>query len=172
MPRMSEPVTSFPSSPTGFAEAACHGVGLPGIVSHDRLEICHRAPVCNRRARPCVGPHAHHSLFTNRYRCGAGGRGAAALRPYGFVQLTTRAGLGPAPTSTNNIRHSRFAVFSCCSPLAARRLSPFTIRDSLFAIRHSLLAVLCPAALPARLASVDPVPFSAKSRLQSGAKLG
>jgi hypothetical protein len=62
---------------------------------------------------------------------------------------TTGAGLGPAPTSTNTIRHSRFAIrhppyFSIRhslsftihrSPLAARCSPSFTIRDSRFAIR-------------------------------------
>jgi hypothetical protein len=129
-------------------------------------------PFATAEPAPASARMVHSSPFSNRSRCGAGGGGAAALRPHGFVQLTTRAGLGPAPTSTNTIHHSPLAIRRLLLLLAARRLSPFTIRDSLFAIRHSLLAVLCPAALPARLASVAPVPFSAKSRLQSGAKLG
>jgi hypothetical protein len=49
------------------------------------------------------------------------------------VPQTTRAGLGPAPTSTSAIQHSPFAI---------RRFFPFAIRHSLFAVFfHSLFAI-------------------------------
>jgi hypothetical protein len=82
-----------------------------------------------------------YAFRTSRPVC-APAKGAAVLRPYGFVPVAAWAGLGPAPTSTTTVHHSLFAIryslsFSIrYSPFAIRRFSPFAIRYSRFAVRR------------------------------------
>jgi hypothetical protein len=113
------------------------------------LSFCPFAAHCSPLAVFHHSPFAiRHSLSFDSPFAGAAGQpagrsNAAPLRPR---RLAARAGLGPAPTSTSTIRHSRFAVIRCSllaarhSPLAIFPHSPFAIRHSLFAvfsIRHS-----------------------------------
>jgi hypothetical protein len=88
---------------------------------------------------PCPYPvRTHRSVCTSGLAHRRGHGPTARCRRHN----TTGAGLGPAPTWTSTIRHSPFTIRH--SLFAIRRLFPFAIRDSLFAVfftaRRSLLA--------------------------------
>jgi hypothetical protein len=74
--------------------------------------------------------------------CSENGHGRSHAAPPRIRRVAGRAGLGPAPTWTSTIRHSRFTIHH--SPFAIRHSPFFSIRHSLFAIRgFSPLAARC-----------------------------